>query len=354
MTPQASRLRIRALRAAVQQVAGGAGRRRPNWQLFQLPFVADDAYAAGMAQLNFQLGFAPQTVEIGGVELLNYRNAVKWSDLPRTRRTYAGREPDAHWRKVAAGRIEKFRKADLTVVVTDAAGKPVPGAAVEVRMRRHAFGFGSAVTAEMLLGDSPDSKQYQQHVKDLFSRVVLENDLKWQGWKANRQRGLDAVGWLRREGIEVRGHNLVWPGWQYLPKDIVALKGQPDALRKAIADHVTDEATALRGQLVEWDVINEPWNNHDVADVLGKDVLVDWFKLAKAADPGRTAVPQRLPHPDLPRLRRRPPGRLRADPPHPDRPEGPAGRDRLPMPLQGQLHPAGADPQGPGPLRRTR
>jgi GH35 family endo-1,4-beta-xylanase len=152
-------------------------------------------------------------------------------------------------------------------------------------MRRHAFGFGSAVTAEMLLGDSPDAKQYQQHVRDLFSRVVLENDLKWQGWKGNRQRGLDAVAWLRREGIEVRGHNLVWPGWQYLPKDVVALKDQPDALRKAIADHVTDEATALRGQLVEWDVINEPWNNHDVADVLGKDVLVDWFKLAKAADP---------------------------------------------------------------------
>jgi GH35 family endo-1,4-beta-xylanase len=56
------------------------------------------------------------------------------------------------------------------------------------------------------------------------------------------------------------------------------------ALAARINDHVTEEVTALRGKLVEWDVINEPFSNHDVQDVLGQDCMVEWFKLARAAD----------------------------------------------------------------------
>ena len=40
-----------------------------------------------------------------------------------------------------------------------------------------------------------------------------------------------------------------------------------------------------RGQIVEWDVVNEPFTNHALIDLLGKDVLVDWFKLARQSDP---------------------------------------------------------------------
>ena len=36
---------------------------------------------------------------------------------------------------------------------------------------------------------------------------------------------------------------------------------------------------------MEWDVINEPWDNHDFMDTLGKDAMVHWFKLAKSLDP---------------------------------------------------------------------
>jgi len=62
--------------------------------------------------------------------------------------TYAGRDPDGPWRDAARRRIRQHRMADLVVTVTDAAGKPVPGARVDVRMQRHAFGFGSAVGAD--------------------------------------------------------------------------------------------------------------------------------------------------------------------------------------------------------------
>src|SRR5688572_23119345 len=62
--------------------------------------------------------------------------------------SYAGRAEEAPWRVAAAQRIERYRKGTLRVVVTDRRGKPIPGATVRVSMRRHAFGFGSAVAAD--------------------------------------------------------------------------------------------------------------------------------------------------------------------------------------------------------------
>lgn len=53
-----------------------------------------------------------------------------------------------------------------------------------------------------------------------------------------------------------------------------------------MAAHITDEVSTLRGQLVDWDVVNEPHQNHDLQDILGDDVLAEWFRLAREADPG--------------------------------------------------------------------
>jgi GH35 family endo-1,4-beta-xylanase len=36
---------------------------------------------------------------------------------------------------------------------------------------------------------------------------------------------------------------------------------------------------------VDWDVVNEPYSNHDFMDILGNAEMVEWFKLARAADP---------------------------------------------------------------------
>jgi hypothetical protein len=61
---------------------------------------------------------------------------------------YEGRGADAEWRKAAAERIDQFRKGDLTVVVTDAEGKAIKEAEVAVKLKRHAFRFGTSVSVE--------------------------------------------------------------------------------------------------------------------------------------------------------------------------------------------------------------
>jgi endo-1,4-beta-xylanase len=263
----------------------------PAWKKIQYPFASTRAYNKGEAEVFLTIGLREQTVEIGGVELVNYGTTKRVSDLPFTRLGYAGSEPGAAWRKAAEARIEKIRKGDLTIVVKDKAGKPVRNADVSVRMRRHAFGFGTAVSGAALAGTRVSQEnlaRYKQETVKLFNLSVMENETKWPQWSVveSRPATLAAVDWLRESGLAVRGHNLVWPSWRNTNvKAAQDAKGDPAALAKVIADHIAETATTFRGRVVDWDVINETFTNHDLMDILGRHAMVDWFKAARAADP---------------------------------------------------------------------
>jgi GH35 family endo-1,4-beta-xylanase len=258
-----------------------------EWQEFDLPFRSDLNLATGGGQVCLQQGVDPQLIELRQISLTNFGSQVELRDLPTTRFTYAGRELDAAWRAAAQQRIEQHRKGELHVMVQDATGRPVRDALVTVTMKRHAFGWGSAVTAQMLTDDTPDARKYRETVRSMYNRVVFENDLKWPQWDRVEKRDttLQAIDWLRQQDIAIRGHCLVWPSWKYMPRDVESLKDDLPAMKDHVARHVTDEASALRGKLVEFDVINEPYSNHDLMDLLGERVMVDWFQLAQKADP---------------------------------------------------------------------
>lgn len=255
------------------------------WAKFYVPFVSAMDYGADDIGLHFQAGGARQTMEIGGLRVTSFGHEAVLGQLPYTPLTYKGRAADAAWRAEAAGSIEKERKAQMTIVVHSISGKALPWAEVRVRQQRHAYGFGSAVAASPLLDAGADADAYREIAAHSFNRVTIENDLKWPEFEDNRQRALDTVTWLRDAGVAVRGHNLLWPGWTRLPKDVPMLEGKPDALRKRILDHVRDEVGAFRGQIAEWDVVNEPVTNTDVQRVLGNGILAEVFKAAREADP---------------------------------------------------------------------
>jgi endo-1,4-beta-xylanase len=258
----------------------------PYWRRIQIPFRMVEAYAPGGAMLDFWVGYDPQTIEIGGIAIDNHGPSAT-PPVATEGYTYPGREADAPWRVSAQERIDKHRKADLKVVVTNAQGQPQEGVPVKVRMKRHAFGFGSAVAADSLLGTRADDEIYRQKVKELFNKVVLENDLKWPSWIQNRNRALNGIRWLRDNGItDIRGHTMVWPGWQYLPSDLRPLASNPEALRKRIDDHIADVGTATAGLVKDWDVINEPIPNRDLQNILGDGELERWLRLARVVDPG--------------------------------------------------------------------
>jgi GH35 family endo-1,4-beta-xylanase len=267
-----------------------------QWTRIDLPFRAVAGYAVNGAAFALRFGYLPQTVQIGGLSLVDYGGSVAVAGLPQTQLAYTGHEATADWRVAAESRIDQIRKATLTVKVTDALGNPLEGAKVDVAIKQHEFGFGSAIAANPVLNNSSlDGSRYRALVKSLFSRVVIENAVKWPNWESARQTGINLVNWLVGNGLEVRGHNLVWPNWQHLPSSVkatydnmLATQGQAAAsawLRQRVTSHIADEASALAGKLIEWDVVNEPYTNHELMDILGNSAMIDWFRQAKQSDP---------------------------------------------------------------------
>ena len=269
-----------------------AARSGPAWKIYEYPFSARRDYAPGESRVEFRVRGGEPSVEIGGVELRNYGQRGTKDGLPCTRLDYAGSEPGAAWRQAAAERIERIRKGDLVVSVHDAAGAPVPDVEVNVRMKRHAFGFGSVVNVALLTGQrdqlaAADLERYRKVCLRLFSKAVVVGALKWPQWEqpGTPERVSQVVDWLTENRIPLRGHVLVWPSWRWLPARLKELEKDPPALRAAVREHIREEASALRGKVCEWDVINEPYSNHDLMDILGKDVMVEWFQDARRADP---------------------------------------------------------------------
>lgn len=257
-----------------------------QWTHTQIPFTASRDGKPGELVLTIKCGNT-QVFDLGAITLLNYRQSASVADLPRSVVHYQGDAPDAAWRKAAAERIEKYRKGNLTIQITDKNGKPVPNADVSVRLKKHDFAWGTSTSTQRLLDTlDPNSATYRDILLKNFNTVVLENELKAKYWdKYDHTQTLKGLTWLKAHSLPVRGHVMVWPSWQHSPQ-VAHLKNDTAALRAAIMNRIDEQTTVMNGQFVEWDVVNEPYAHHDIIDLLGRNVLVDWFKAAHTKVPG--------------------------------------------------------------------
>ena len=254
-----------------------------DWRQYFIPVTSSRSLAASDAAYSFHLGSPRQVLEFADVKFINYRNSLSAEDLPVTRATYAGREPDAPWREEAAARIRKHRRGEIEIAVRDKTGNPAVNAEVTIEMVRHDFGFGSAISGRMF----ESNPVYREKVLELFNEVVFENDLKWGPFISNKPneyitRTIDA---LDKRNIRVRGHAVVWPSFRYSPSYLRDHADDPDRLRSEIEDHIKDVTTFTRGRLVDWDVLNEPYSEQEFQMILGYEVMADWFRLVRKYDP---------------------------------------------------------------------
>ncbi len=282
-----------------------------EWQLIEFSGISNLDIPANQVKFFMHIGQNLQSFEIAGFQMLNLGQNVPKKLLPVLKLTYDGRKPDAPWRQLAEESIEKIRKGNLSVRVTDADGNPVEGADVQIKMQKHAFPFGTCVNAAYLSGDmdknNPNVKQYREEFLKLFNSAVIENHLKAPMWEdpKNRVCAMNALKWLKANDILIRGHTAVWPGERYFARSwnrIIGYKANsPSKTREellasvseenrqklydAVNSHVTDIFTATKGYCFQWDVMNEPYANHTLMDIYGDHVMVDWFKAAKLADP---------------------------------------------------------------------
>ena len=248
-----------------------------EWTEQPVLFVTDDVVPADKAAVVLLCGHKEQSIEVESIRVLKYPATMDLALFPKAKlipRTYAGREPDAPWRKAALERIEQHRKQDLSMILKGEDGQPLAETEVKLSLKRHAFGFGSAVVAKRFSSESEDDRRYREIVDKLFSIVVFENDLKDGNWgpdfkddrKAKRNAEIDAAfAWLTERHIPVRGHYLMQVATPFNLHDI---KDNAE-IRQRTLDCVKERMAFVKDRVVEWDVINHPiaWGG---ADMLNK------------------------------------------------------------------------------------
>lgn len=266
------------------------------WQEFYVPFTMDGSYASG--QLGFKFGFGatgrPQVIEVGGVEAWWYGTSRSLDEMPRTSFEYVGRALDAPWRAEAAARIDQYRKGDYQIRVLDEEGSPMAGESVRVRLVKHAFEFGSAMVASRIMDNSSaDAATYRSKILELFNAGTLENDTKWPPWigewgsNFNQTQTLAALNWTQQNDLSMRGHVLVWPSERNMPNAYsAALQANDPSIPQTILAHIEDVLTTTAGKFVDWDVMNEPFDNFDVMQKYGNARMQDWFNHARTHAPG--------------------------------------------------------------------
>ncbi|MEO3755000.1 endo-1,4-beta-xylanase [Streptomyces sp. B6B3] len=150
--------------------------------------------------------------------------------------------------------------------------------------------YGAAV-APNFLGESG----YASTLNREFNSLVAENAMKWDATEPNQGQfnfsgGDQLVRHAQSQGMEVRGHTLVWhaqqPGW------VQGLTG--NNLRQAMLNHISGVASHYAGQIDSWDVVNEAfeWDGSrrqsNLQQQMGDGWIEDAFRAADAADPNAT------------------------------------------------------------------
>ncbi len=265
-----------------------AARPGAEWQLYYVPMTSKADAEIDEAAVSISYGAMLQTIDIADVKLLNYGGSVKFDDLPKTEITYAGREADAPWRKAAVERIDKIRKADLNVTVKDASGKALPGATVDIKMTKHEFQWGSAITSRAGVG-SPDREKILSSHKALFNQGLPITYFVWtiQETIEGKKGADDILKYFRDNQMTTRAHVLIWERMDHFPTDVQEMikKGEKEKLRARITDYITKTVTTYKGRVDEWVVENEAVDNSEIRKILGEESIAEWFKVARQADP---------------------------------------------------------------------
>jgi len=155
----------------------------------------------------------------------------------------------------------------------------------------HGIGLGVAVAVNPLVHDD----DYQNVVTGNYTSVTAENTMKWQYVQPERYEfdwsGPDAVvGFAGRNGLDVRGHTLLWHNQQ--PAWLSEGSWTEAELLEVMREHMDALMGRYQGRITTWDVINEPLVDGGPGlrenlwyQVLGEDYIAEALRMAHEVDP---------------------------------------------------------------------
>jgi GH35 family endo-1,4-beta-xylanase len=169
---------------------------------------------------------------------------------------------DALFMKHANASIERNRKGDVSIVVAEKDGTPIPGSRIEVFQTRHAFLFSNHPRDLTWPGHYAPAYKHdvlKRLYSDLFNAAVLP--FYWGVYEPERgkTRHEDAwrvIKWCRENRIALKGHPLAWRLGSAIPRWTRDLPADESA--RIQMERITRDVTAFRGHIDTWDVVNEP------------------------------------------------------------------------------------------------
>ncbi|HPD28710.1 MAG TPA: endo-1,4-beta-xylanase [Phycisphaerae bacterium] len=169
--------------------------------------------------------------------------------------TLAAPLPEADILGQADARIEKHRKGDIVLRLTNNGRVPPAGLHVRIRQTRHAFLFGSNIFKLGACGSPEANAAYEQHYAALLNYATLP--FYW--WHYEKDRGRPdydktkvMADWCAAHNVMTKGHPLAWnwfdPKW--LPDD-------PKEVLRLQLERIEECSRRFAGQIDIWDVVNE-------------------------------------------------------------------------------------------------
>lgn len=155
----------------------------------------------------------------------------------------------------ADARIDRYRKADAIIEVTDRKGRRIPNAHVKVEQLNHDFLFGCAALSLLHYPDKSKEESYERQFGELFNFATVltywhETD------PAPDKQNLDyltaQVLRLNEMGITVKGHPLYLAGAcpKWVPNDA-------DITRELTKKRIENLAKLYKGKIQVWDVVGD-------------------------------------------------------------------------------------------------
>jgi len=157
----------------------------------------------------------------------------------------------------AAADIEKYRKGDFRLVLVDKKGAPVKNAQVTVDLANHQFDFGTNFYG--VYGMSPELREkVYSTTKEIFNKIVVIDMFN----KVPDQHLADAqksIAWAQANDMRMRMHAMLYhePRW-IMHKDLTQ-----EQCWQLIEDRIKFVAEHYRGQISEYDIINEMLSSID-------------------------------------------------------------------------------------------
>jgi endo-1,4-beta-xylanase len=156
--------------------------------------------------------------------------------------------------------IEKYRKGDASLVITDEAGEPLKNVQVQINQVSQDFLFGNLCEEVFRPGIKPeDATKFKEKFKALFNFTELT--VKWAPYEPEQgkpewQKLQEKLDWCKANDITPKGHTLGWTHEAGTPRWLLKLpSGQATELYKA---RIHNLVGGFKSQVRMWDVVNEP------------------------------------------------------------------------------------------------